>query len=184
MKTCSKCKIKKNIQEFHKESCGLFGVRSDCKICRKLYKAKNYQESKEKFQQRNKKWFLDNKKERSIYEKNRSQLPQRKIAANLRTRIKEALKDNYETSLVKYIGCSIKKLKFYIESKWQSGMSWDNYGFYGWHIDHIKPFACFNLTNEQELYKVCHYTNLQPLWAKDNLKKGSKIFEVKINEET
>jgi len=52
-------------------------------------------------------------------------------------------------------------------------MSWDNYGF--WHVDHIKPLAFFDLTNPEELKKVCHYTNLQPLWAEENLKKGTKI---------
>jgi hypothetical protein len=52
-------------------------------------------------------------------------------------------------------------------------MSWDNYGFYGWHIDHVIPLS--SAKTEEEVYKLCHYTNLQPLWAEDNLKKGSKI---------
>lgn len=72
------------------------------------------------------------------------------------------------------MGCTVEELKKYLESKWQEGMSWDNYGFHGWHIDHIKPLASFNLTDRDELLKACHYTNLQPLWCKDNMKKGKR----------
>jgi hypothetical protein len=70
------------------------------------------------------------------------------------------------------LGCSIPELKTYLESKFQEGMSWENWGIYGWHIDHIIPLDAFNLTNREEFLKACHYTNLQPLWAEENLKKG------------
>jgi hypothetical protein len=64
-------------------------------------------------------------------------------------------------------------LKKYIESKFKEGMSWDNYGVYGWHLDHIIPLS--SAKNEEELKSLCHYTNLQPLWAFDNLSKFNKI---------
>ena len=54
-------------------------------------------------------------------------------------------------------------------------MSWDNYGRTGWHIDHIIPLSKFDLTDREQFLKACHYTNLQPLWAKDNLIKGNKF---------
>ena len=50
-------------------------------------------------------------------------------------------------------------------------MSWENQG--KWHIDHIIPLS--SAANEEELYKLCHFTNLQPMWATDNIRKGSKI---------
>ena len=67
---------------------------------------------------------------------------------------------------------NIESYKKYLEAKFQNGMDWTNYG--EWHIDHIIPCAKFNLTNPEEQKKCFHYTNTQPLWAKDNLSKGSK----------
>ncbi len=58
-------------------------------------------------------------------------------------------------------------------------MTWDNYGLYGWHIDHIKPLASFDLTDREQFLEACHYTNLQPLWAEENLSKGNKIIQVR-----
>jgi len=100
----------------------------------------------------------------------------KRLANTLRSRLSKAIKfKNKSSSAVKDLGCSIEELKKYLESKFQPGMTWENYGVYGWHIDHIIPLASFNLSIPDEFKKACHYTNLQPLWAKDNLKKGAKI---------
>lgn len=101
-----------------------------------------------------------------------------KISQVLRTRLSTALKNNYKCgSAVDDLGCSIDKFKLWIEMQWTKGMNWNNHGFYGWHIDHKIPLASFNLENKEELLKACHYTNLQPLWAKENLSKADKILE-------
>ena len=71
------------------------------------------------------------------------------------------------------VGLSSEELKIYIESKFLEGMTWENYGLHGWHIDHIIPLS--SVKTEDEIIKLCHYTNLQPLWAKDNLSKHNKI---------
>jgi len=70
---------------------------------------------------------------------------------------------------IQSIGCSVNELKKWLELKFQEGMTWDNYG--KWHIDHIKPCCKFNLADIDDQKKCFHYTNLQPLWAKDNRKK-------------
>jgi hypothetical protein len=72
------------------------------------------------------------------------------------------------------LGCSIEFFKEYIEGLFTEGMTFKNHGFYGWHYDHIKPLSKFNLLDKEEQKKAFHYTNIQPLWAEDNLKKSAK----------
>lgn len=92
----------------------------------------------------------------------------------LRSRLYQALKNHYKSgSAIKDLGCTVDFLKKHIELQFQDGMSWDNYS--EWHIDHIKPISTFDLTDRVELLKSCNYTNLQPLWKKDNLSKGNKM---------
>jgi hypothetical protein len=114
--------------------------------------------------------------------------PQFRLGTCIRTRIKDALTYNRITSIKKtqrteeLLGCTIEECKIYLESLFKEGMSWDNYGYRGWHIDHIVPCSAFDLTNIEEQKKCFHYTNLQPLWAKDNLSKGNKFTWSKSNE--
>ena len=94
----------------------------------------------------------------------------------LKERIRVALKGIAKAGkTVELLGCSIKELRVYIESKFKEGMSWDNYGRYGWHIDHIRPCSSFNLSDPVQQRECFHHTNLQPLWWIDNLKKGATI---------
>lgn len=71
------------------------------------------------------------------------------------------------------VGCWAGELKTHIESLWKEGMTWENYGLKGWHIDHIIPLA--SADSVESLERLCHYTNLQPLWAQDNMLKSDKI---------
>jgi hypothetical protein len=104
-----------------------------------------------------------------------------KLSRVLRRRLHRALHGNYKNgSAVKDLGCTIDELKTHLESKFQSGMTWDNWSLKGWHIDHIKPLASFDLTDREQLLIACHYTNLQPLWAKDNLIKSAKIISYNV----
>lgn len=99
-----------------------------------------------------------------------------KIRVNLRNRLNKAIIGDFKSgSAVSDLGCSIKEFKAYLESKFKPGMTWDNWARDGWHIDHIVPLASFDLSNISQLKEACHYTNLQPLWAIDNLKKSDKV---------
>lgn len=147
--------------------------------------SKNYYHSNpeyfEKYRSENKdhykKWRQDNKDLVNEYRKNKLKSDINfKIKAYLRTRLSTLIKRNKTNkvdSTLKLLGCSLKDFKTYLQSKFTLGMSWENYGKFGWHIDHIKPCASFDLTKEEDQRKCFHYTNLQPLWAKDNLKKGA-----------
>ncbi len=73
------------------------------------------------------------------------------------------------------VGCSLAKLKKHIEKQFTGGMTWENYG--AWHCDHIKPVASYDVDDPEQLQECFNYTNLQPLWAADNIQKGSKYEE-------
>jgi hypothetical protein len=97
-----------------------------------------------------------------------------RLTENLRRRINTLIRQNYKSQeTLILLGCSVEFLKLYLASKFTTGMSWKNYG--KWHIDHIKPCASFDLRKPNEQKKCFHYTNLQPLWAKDNLRKKDKF---------
>jgi hypothetical protein len=111
---------------------------------------------------------------------------QRKLAAWVREHTTGLLRrPSKHKSILKYIGCTIQEFKVHLQSKFLPGMTWHNRGFYGWHIDHIIPLSNFDLSDESYLAAACHYTNLQPLWAVDNGRKGAKVLEnyVSIIEE-
>jgi hypothetical protein len=103
------------------------------------------------------------------------------ISERLRGRLRAALKnqgissEKRAESALNLVGCSIEELKAYIEEQFTEGMSWENYG--EWHIDHIRPCASFDMSNEVEQKECFHFLNLQPLWASENLRKGSRFSE-------
>lgn len=107
--------------------------------------------------------------------------PNLKMKLKLRNRLYIVLKNKNikkKESTMNLLGCTIEEFKSYIESQWQNGMSWDNHGNKGWHIDHIKPCNIFDLTDIKQQKECFHYTNLRPLWYYQNLsrpKDGSDL---------
>ena len=83
---------------------------------------------------------------------------------------------------VEYLGCSIDKLERWIEYQFNENMSWENYGSY-WEIDHVLPVSKFDLTNEQNIYQCFNWRNLQPLEARENIRKSNKIILNMINNQ-
>lgn len=147
-------------------------------------------------QDRDKKYHLEHKERRNAYtreyynqnkkelnEKGRLYLIERRrgdeqyrMFVNLRRRMATAMQENYKRGkMIDLLGCSISDLKQFLETQFREGMTWGNYGRTGWHIDHVVPCASFDLSNTDQ-QKICfNYRNLRPLWAKDNLVKGSRM---------
>lgn len=153
----------------------------------KLYREKN----KEKIYETQKKWKERNPEKVAAYRKTtyykdleKSRQKARdyqakvrttasgKIKDNLRRRVNHAVHGKKSENTSKLIGISIEGLMKHIEEQFDENMSWDNYGKFGWHIDHIRPCASFDLTDPKQQFECFHYTNLQPLWAEDNWSKG------------
>ena len=143
---------------------------------------KNSGQKKKKRQKNNKKKAKKNylkhieqrKEYRSRYEREKRKTdPNWKLRANLRIRIVEALKGSTKSKrTMELIGCTIDELWTHLESKFTNGMTRENHGI--WHVDHIKACAKFDLSDPVQQGQCFHYTNLQPLWALDNIKKGAR----------
>lgn len=103
-----------------------------------------------------------------------------RLIKNLRCRLWHSLTGKTKSaSTIELLGCSIEDLKIHLESLFQPGMTWENYGNpngdykSGWHIDHIRPCISFDLSDPIEQRECFNYKNLQPLWAEENLSKGA-----------
>lgn len=181
---CKKC-VNQNVQRLKKldpEKVKISNAKSYKKHKEKrLKKQKEYVEkNKEIIYSRNRNYSKTHRKQLNISKLKREKAnPLYKLACILRSRITKVCKYKQMKKLdnfLNYTGCSVLELKQHLENQFKDNMSWDNYGKNGWHIDHIIPLS--SAKSEEELMKLCHYTNLQPLWAKDNLIKGSKIPEI------
>lgn len=108
-------------------------------------------------------------------EKNKNDLSF-KYGSGISSRLRQFVNGKYKKEKIKVlIGCTAKELKNHLEKQFKPGMTWDNHGYYGWHIDHIKPCCSFDLSKREEQIKCFHYTNLQPLWRYENQTKSGKI---------
>jgi hypothetical protein len=106
---------------------------------------------------------------RASKRKNRK-IPWNRIKHNLRNRIADLIKGNVSAS--SSVGCEASALRIHLETQFKPGMSWENYGT-EWHVDHIMPLAAAEC--EEHLIRLNHFSNLQPLWAKENMTKGANI---------
>jgi len=144
-------------------------------------KRKEYKKHKNKYLLDSANWQKKNREKSNSIKykhkvKKRKTDPVCRIVDSLRSRIRAVLKGNNKSQhSMELIGCYSDELKSYLEKQFTDGMTWDNYGYYGWHIDHIKPCASFDLSDPEQQKLCFHYSNLQPLWAKDNLAKNNKL---------
>ena len=163
---------------------------------RKIYLQKYYQNNKKRHKENNKKWVKNNPHKSKQYQKKYSQTVNYKTKRNKKLailrqnysfRVKENMSRNMRKSLMSQnlrkngrhwedlVGYTAQQLKDHIEKQFSSGMSWDNYG--DWHLDHIIPKSFFRYKSTDDIeFRYCwSLNNLQPLWAKDNMKKGDSI---------
>lgn len=180
--------------------CG--NAKKRCNSCQKEYRKlylrirEKDPKRKEQNKKRNERFFFNNPDKRSEYSKNsrygknRDNYLRKKRANNkkyyygtieyklsqiLRNKLWRSLKDqkvDKDGSALELIGCSKTELINYLESQFSEGMTWENWSLNGWHIDHIRPISSFDLSDPAQVKECFHYTNLQPLWAIDNLKKS------------
>lgn len=164
----------------------------------KIRKRKYYKQNKEKIDKRNKQYAAEHKSKMKEHDKkyrrnnsakitarkrNYEQIriktdPVFKMIKRLRTRLWSMLKSQSaikSASTLELLGTTKELVWKHLESLFKEGMTRDNHGNKGWHIDHIKPISSFDLNNPEQLKKCCHYTNLQPLWWWENLSKSDKI---------
>jgi hypothetical protein len=199
-KICSKCGLKKQVSEFYKNAKNPNIYRGQCKKCMNSNSAQYNENNKKIISEKNKrlrlenpeinkekcrnykrnnpdhfrKWIEKNKEHRKNYIREYNSDPKNKIKNSLRGRINELLNKKYNNpKTLSLVGCDYEFLLKYIEDRFTEGMTWDNYGYYGWHIDHIIPVS--SAKTIEDIYKLYHYTNLQPLWGKENMRKSNKI---------
>jgi hypothetical protein len=196
MKHCPRCDSWKTLSEYNKQSSSWDKLARMCRKCYCEYKT-NKRKNDEKYKQSDilyKQKYEKSGRRKEVskirYEEKKDELLKKNIAYNnkkyntdpyfkvvccMRSRISKLFKqknaDKYN-KFYNYLGCSKQDFILYFQAKFKEGMTWENHG--EWHIDHIKPCASFNLLHEEEQKKCFHYTNLQPLWASENLSKGCK----------
>jgi hypothetical protein len=202
-KVCKKCLEEKQLCEFYKQKRNKDGYWNSCIVCEKnkyienseniKKRVSNYRKNnKEKVSECKKKHYYINREkileQKKIYTDKTRKIRNKKryekyhsntlfkIMNNMRTRMRifmksKNIKKNNKTIII--LGAEPQTIKEHIEKQFKDGMSWENYGYYGWHIDHIIPLSSAN--TEEDVFKLCHYTNLQPLWCGENYKKGKKI---------
>jgi hypothetical protein len=187
-KLCSKCG---QVAAFGPNKARRDGMSVYCKLCtpavQAAYKlrhrealalksAEYYQDNREKTLVRMAEYRATHRPQIAAYNLARVRSSvQVRLGENLRRRMRLALRGQVKSgSAVRDLGCTISELRTHLEALFQPGMTWENWGVDGWHIDHIRPLSSFDLTDREQFLLACHYTNLQPLWAADNLVKSDK----------
>lgn len=174
-KQCKQCGITKPLSQFYIDLKLHDGHVNKCNICKqannKKYRIENPEIMKKCQRKSNQKY----KKERNRRSKEkRENDPLESLKLILRGRLHKALdRKRVSKRTTELLGCSFEEVKNHLEKQFKDGMTWENRGVYGWHVDHIIPLS--SAKTEEDAIKLCHYTNLQPLWWRENIIKSNKI---------
>lgn len=190
-KICSKCGQEKSIDNFRKDITKKDALRPECKVCIQEFEKLVRDSNPEKIKKRLEKFYELNPNKRKEYRENyknrkhqqrkerRKKDPIFSLINNMRSRLYKYLTKmdiTKKNKTFEIVGCEPNELKMYLEKQFVVGISWENRN--EWHIDHIIPLS--SAKTEDELYKLCHYTNLQPLWVVENIQKSNKILSNNI----
>lgn len=166
MKTCPKCKEEKPLKEYYKNKRESNGHSCYCKKCTIIIFALWRKNNSEKYKQ-----YL------KIRKQERKHVNNYMLYRAVHRRVHSTLRNYKKFYTVKeLLGCSSVFYEKYIESKFQKGMNWKNFGVNGWCIDHKIPLSAFDLSDKNQQLICFNFRNTQPLWYKDNLKKGKDLF--------
>ncbi len=158
-KICGKCKISLDISAFNKSKSHKDGLQAYCKECTNANK---------------KEW----RKKNPGHDKAYRSIPTVRIAGNLRSRVRMAIISSNgikDKSTMELVGCSVVFLRDHLEHQFDDKMNWTNYKLSGWHVDHIVPCDYFDLANPIHQKRCFHWSNLQPMWGKENMSKSNKM---------
>lgn len=197
VKQCTICNFLLPLDNFGVLRSVLSGIRSECKKCRadkipdrREYSKKWRLENKELKSRLDKEYRKKNADKIRLYKKSEKYKkikalsdkkqyekikkdPIRLLTVRMRSSLSESIRFKKDRAYFKMLGYTVGDLKNRLESTFTNGMSWDNYGRNGWHIDHIKPLVLFDLAIESEFIEAWSLNNLQALWEFDNCSKGS-----------
>ena len=178
----------KPLDQYYKHKQTKDGLRGSCKICQSKAQKERRDKNRDAINAWNREYYrkrmateegrkrMRKKWNRNTSERHRKRSksdPEYVMKRRLRCRIRNALNGRSKSaSTAELTGCTWDFLMKHIESQFFDGMSWENRS--EWHVDHIRPCASFDLLDESEQRKCFHYSNLQPLWAFDNISKGAK----------
>lgn len=189
IKICTKCKEEKDIQFFHKDSQKKDGYYSSCKSCnvrkqyfdsrknqKREYDQRYYVCNKDHVIARMEGYNLENRDINNARMVKRSKTDLNfKMKSTLRKRIVKIVKGHTKGgSAVRDLGCTVSFFIQYIESLFETTMSWDNYGVGRgrWQLDHVEPLCSFDLSNREQFLKACNYKNMQPMWHENHVIKS------------
>ena len=195
-KTCGRCHDLLPLESFSKSNRGSSGRANYCKPCQSAYRKEwglrnatklvEYRKKPESINQRKEYWNRvkneqgpkDNARRRQcsakvLARKQRREWmlqPGNRVTCSARESIRYAILSGSSPKAETLVGCSVTQLKTHLQSKFRDGMCWENYG--EWHVDHCVPCCRFDTSTDAGLKSAFHFTNLQPLWAKENRQKG------------
>lgn len=175
-KTCKACGLSKDTSEFYSDPTGALGVKGRCKECDKRWARVHRQKNLEGARAYGRDYYAANRDVLLKAANDNIATPRGRIDNAVSCGVSRGIRKGSKNGRRSFdlVGYSLEELMAHLEAQFEPPMSWDNYGFYGWHIDHKKPLASFEYStpDDPEFKRALALSNLRPLWAEENWRKG------------